>query len=442
MVFNKSDLESLVNRTLVIECFEIALEQNTQQSQFNFYGPGSISMRSNGSLSLKMYDSSKKSSIGDIVRLFYDRSVGVVPAEEFHALTAKDANGNVWTSPKVYIRDGVRLTPHGAIVEIELPGIWSVKDIRHRSDLENRVYANILTVGSFNLPFNKFEDQLNGSSSVTAIDLDVGESKIGFSQKPTHLEIDIQGGLDVVDQNYIVTVAEALSIAIGKEAWPAYYRLYTADQIKSYVSGKVDVKGLVIMQPLVEVFPYKAEQFTVFLNAYINNRAKEHDHIINYWRRLYYVSSIISDVAALVLTVNIEGMIKNYFSAQRAPSDLLLLDIANCKDTLAKIKLPSSVEGRINNLLGNMRTLSPPNILRELVSEGMIEESQVKSWNALRHALAHAENLDFAPEATARFIENISRCLSLFYRLISLSVGYDASTIIDIEDSALSPDEK
>jgi hypothetical protein len=72
-----------------------------------------------------------------------------------------------------------------------------------------------------------------------------------------------------------------------------------------------------------------------------------------------------------------------------------------------------------------MKKLSTTNILRELVSEGLITDAQVSSWTALRHSLAHADNGPDSADDFAKFIDNIYNCMSLFYRLIGLSVGYD-----------------
>lgn len=439
MLFNKADLESLVARSLVIECFEISLVQNAASSPNTFNGPGSISMQANGRLTLKMYDASKKSRMDEMMRFFFQQSPGLVPETEFYALNAKDAHGNIWTSPKIYIRNGLNLTPNGAIVELDLPGIWATKNTKHRVDLEDKDSAEIIVSGKFTLPFNRFEDQSDGSSTVTGLNCEFDDASLNFSQKPTHLEVYVETKPEVLNQNFIVKIFEALSIAIGKEAWPTYYRVYTADAINSFVSGKVDVKGLAMMQPFVDVFPYKPAKFNAFLALYIGGRQKEHDHIINYWRRLYYISSIISDVAALVLTVNIEGMIKNYFSAGRTPSKLILEQIEISENLLKPIKLPTAIESRITNLLGSMKKLSTPNILRQLAGEGIIESAQVTSWNDLRHALAHAANTDSDPATMDAFIKNITNCLELFYRLIGLSVGYDA-LLVKTEDELISED--
>ena len=192
-----------------------------------------------------------------------------------------------------------------------------------------------------------------------------------------------------------------------------------------------------MIKPFVDVFPYKAGKLISFVDHYVNNREEKHRYLVYYWRRLYHTSSQIGDVAALVLTVNIEGLVNNYFSSGRTPSDLLLGEISYSKSLIKKLKLPGSTNSRIKNVLGAMKKLSAPNILRAMEAEGIIEAAHVKSWNNLRHSLAHAGNTESDSIAMQLFFDDIENCLDLFYRLIGLSVGYDASLVKDGEEFLL-----
>jgi hypothetical protein len=425
MKFDSADLGRLIDRTLAIECFEITLTQNTDQAPFVFSGPGCITLQSDGRLALKMYDAAKKSSIGDIARFFFHQTIGLVPESEYYSLCAKDAHGNLWISSNIYIRDGLSLTPNGTIIELDVPNIWATKSTRPRTDLIGQSIAEVIVLGKFRLPYNKFEDQADGSSSVTAIEFDAANLELKIAQKPEHLAINIVSKTGVVEQNCVVKVSEALGIAIGTETAPSYYRIYTEGRIDSFISGRKDVKGLGVMEPLVDVFSYKSEKFVAFMGFYIANRKKEHDHLISYWNRLYYVSDIITDVAALVLTVNIEGMVKNYFSKGRVPSRSILDEIEASAKLIKNAKLPDYTNSRISSCLGNLKKLTVTNILKELVVEGVVETGHVSSWISLRNLLAHADNVSGEHEAFGVFVENIYNCLRLFYRLIGLSVGYD-----------------
>ncbi|SFA81789.1 hypothetical protein [Pseudomonas sp. NFPP24] len=432
MMFNSADIESLVSRALVIECFEITLTQNVDESPFTFCGPGSIKTQSDGQLSLKMYDAAKKSSISQMMRYGLYNQTGIVPESDYFSLRAIDSSGNVWVAPRLYIYDGLRMTPHGTIVEFQIPDIRTER-IHPRSDLNGVSIANAVIAGKFRLPFNKWQDQPDGSSSVSALDFEIDGARLKLSQKVQHLELDVESDVREIDHELLMTISESISIAIGRDAWPTYYRLYNDGVTRSFINGRPDVKGLGMIKPLVDVFPYKTASLISFVNHYVNNRDEEHRYLVYYWRRLYHVSSRIGDVAALVLTVNIEGLVNNYFSAGRAPSERVLGEVNYSKKLIRSLRLPSSTNSRIKNVLGAMKKLSAPNILRVLEAEGVIESVHVKSWNDLRHSLAHAGNSESDPVTTSKFFLDIENCLDLFYRLIGLSVGYDASLVEGVE---------
>lgn len=438
MQFNNADIEGLVSRTLIIECFEVELTENNDSSPISFNGPGSITIEPGGKLSLKMYDSTKKSSMSQMMHIAFHQGAGVVAESEYFSLKAKDFHGNLWHAPRNYIRDGLQLTPNGAIVEFHVPEIRTER-VHRRTDLNGVSIANVVIVGRYRLPFNKFEDQSDGSSSVTGLEFRIEGAEITLSQKAKHLTLDIVSTSVQIDHDFIIKISEALSIAIGRETWPSYYRVYRDGMISSFVSGRSDVIEQGMVRPLVDVFPYKTAKIITFLNYYTKNRKKEHDYIIYYWRRLYYISNKVTDVAALVLTVNIEGLINNYFREGRAPSDTLLGEINLSKKLIKPLKLPGSTNSRLKNTLGGMKKITSPNILRALADEGQILEAHVKSWNNLRHSLAHAANMESDAATLSVFVEDINNCLDLFYHLIGLSVGYDGRLIKDSD--LLSPAE-
>ncbi|MBF6036826.1 hypothetical protein H8F23_26550 [Pseudomonas sp. P155] len=438
MKFNNADIERLVGRTLIIECFEVELTENHDDLPISFNGPGSITVESDGKLLLKMYDSTKKSSMSQMMRIAFHQGTGVVPESEYFSLRAKDSNGNLWLAPRNYINNGLQLTPHGAIIEFYITELRSEREWL-RTDLKGVSIANIVIAGRYRLPFNKFEDQADGSSSVTGLEFRIENAEITLSQKAKHLTLDVVSTSVQIDHDYIIRISEALSIAIGREAWPSYYQVYREGVLSSFVNGKSDVSGQGMVRPLVDVFPYKTAKLITFLNCYMKNRKKEHDHTVYYWRRLYYISNKVTDVAALILTVNIEGLINNYFRDGRTPSDTLLGEINLSKKRIDSLRLPGSTKSRLKNTLGGMKKITAPNILRALADEGEIIESHVKSWNNLRHSLAHAGNMESDAVTLSRFVDDINNCLDLFYHLIGLSVGYDGRLIKD--GDLLSPAE-
>lgn len=438
MRFNTEDMNELIGRTLVIECFHMELAQKTNDNPVVLQGPGSIAIQHDGRLKIKLYDPSKLSNSPGMFFLGVGGH-GIVPETDYYSFTANDAHGNTWVYSDVYIYDGLTTTPFGSMVEVDIPSMQSLKIRTHQ---QAGMFAEIVVLGVFRLPFNTFEDQPDKSSSLVALNLIIQGVEIKLVQKADHLSIELFSEVSTIDQNFVQRLSEALGIAIGRNIEPAFYRVYSGGQIISYVSGRKEIPRSPILTPFVEVFPYKTEQLEEFLRCYLTNSSKEHDHLVNYWRRLNTVSNLITDVAALVLTVNIEGMIKNYFSIDRTPSDEVLEQIKKSVEVIGRAELPDYTKSRLQSALGNMRRLSVPNILKALAEEGVIDSGQVKSWNALRNSVAHADNLSNDRSAITRFLDDIQNCTFLFYRLIGLSVGYDVNSVVTNEPEEFDSSEK
>lgn len=426
MRFNTADINKLIDRELVIECFEVELVQRTDDNPVVLKGPGSISVLHDGGLRLKLYDSKKFSNSPGMFCLGLGGQ-GIVPKTDYYSFTASDAHGNTWVYPDVYIYDGLTTTPFGSLVEVDIPSMQSVKS---RAHAQEGMFAEIVVLGVFRLPFNTFEDQPDKSSSLVALELTIQGVDIKIIQKALHLYIELFSETSIIDQVFVKKFSESLGIAIGRNVEPAFYRVYSGGQIISYVSGRKEVPRSPILTPFVEVFPYKTEQLRLFLQCYLSNYCDEHNHLVGYWKRLNAVSSLITDVAALVLTVNIEGMIKNYFSSGRTPSVEILGQIKTSMEFVSRADLPDYTKSRMQSGLGYMAKLSVSNILKALVDEGSIGLDEFKSWSALRNSVAHADNLSDDRAAIERFIYHIGNCTSLFYRLIGLSVGYDVRTVV------------
>lgn len=438
MRFGTADINKLIDRTLVIECFQMELSQNTDDNPVVLKGPGSIAIQHDGTLGLKLYDSSKFSNSPGMFFLGLGGQ-GIVPKTDYYSFNASDAHGNTWVYSDVYIYDGMTTTPFGTLVEVNIPNMQSLKS---RAHAQKGMFAEIVVPGVFRLPFNTFEDQPDKSSSLVALELKIQEIDIKIVQKPHHLSIELFSDVSMIDQSIVQRLTEGLGIAIGRNIEPAFYRVYSGGQIISYVGGCKESPRSPVLTPFVDVFPYKTQQLEKFLQCYLANYSDDHAHLMGYWRRLNAISNLITDVAALVLTVNIEGMIKNYFSDGRTPSSEVLGQIKASVEIVNRAELPDYTRSRIQSSLGFMEKLSVSNILKALADEGVIDLKDVKSWNALRNSVAHADNFSNDRTAIEWFLNHIGNCTSLFYRLIGLSVGYDARTVIVDKAAELESSEK
>lgn len=208
MNFNQSNIEELVERTLTIECFDIRITQNSDNSPFSFRGPGSIALQTDGTLLLNMYDADKKTDMAGMMRLFFERNTGIVQENEYCSLSALDEKGSTWTYPRLYVNDGLRAGPHGTIINLKIPNLRTSKIPRKPFDLAQ---AEIIILGRFTLPFNKYEVS-NGYSTLTLLEFSTDEFEFRASQKAKHLKIDVSARSSDIDQNFIAKLTEGLGM--------------------------------------------------------------------------------------------------------------------------------------------------------------------------------------------------------------------------------------
>lgn len=420
MQLNQRQLEELIEKNFELECFSLTLKQNSNSSPIVFNGPGCFKLEDDGRLSLKMYDALQNSGMPDMFDLAFNNKPGVAPEDDYYSLTAIDAHGNSWVHPRLYIRNGLFQTPRGTIVRATIPYIKSLRDVSHYVPGS---CADVLVRGDFRLPYNRYCDS-EGGSSLCMLEFSIGDIQFTARQCEGYLTIGLSSEGESVDQEFVSSLMIGMGIAIGRKIQPAYFIVAKGGCREAYIDGTKSLKGLSVMQPLVEVFYGKDRQLIDFLNYFVANKRNHHDHLISYWNRLYFVPDIVTDVAALVLTVNIEGMIKNYFRDGREPAAEFIGFVSVAKKALKKTKLPAMIKPRLQSYLGGLKELSTANVLKQLVVEELIDGKHVESWNSLRHSLAHADNVSSDAKSLEDFVGHINNCFDLFYRLIGLSIGY------------------
>lgn len=430
MNFNEKDTEKVVGRSLVLECFDMTLKQNTESSPVVIQGVGSLEFEPDGQLGFKLYDASKSSSSAEMSGYFFDRPEGLVPEARYYSLSTIDEHGVEWVHPKVYIDGGLHATRMGIIVSGNVPYIRAKK--LRRNPIKGSG-AEIHIRGQFNLPFNDFKDGKYGYTSLSRLRFNLRDVEVVISQFEGHLEIELGSDSEFVTLEFVTGFLEGLGIAIGRDVTPAFYQVVIGEKVDAYIHGGGDIKGVGVIEPMVEVFYNKEHQLVGFLNAYVESRSSIHDHLVSYWNRLYRVPDMVTEVAALVLTVNIEGMVKNYFSQNRTLPPEILQDICETKRALKFIQLPDYTSSRINSYLANLGRHGTAGILKELAKEGVIKDVEVKSWSALRHSLAHADNISSDFGSINKMVSDIHNCINLFYRLIGVSVGFDINEFVKVE---------
>lgn len=417
MIFSQSEVAELISQELEIECYEIKITQRTDKDPLIYRGSGTIYFNAEGRLTVKFNDPAQKSNLGLLKQTFL--TAGIVSEADHFDFEATDGTGNTWVCERIFIYNGIHATPYGTTVTAELPLIKSfktTKPVQHS-------YVEIALHGTLNLPYNLYIENQRQGKDLAGLEFEINQSKFQLTQHKDHVLIRLDSKDLSVDQNYICNVLDGMALACGKELPLVYYTKSATCTYEKHIHGFGKKSPGAQLEPIVPLTYFRPEHLSRFIEAFLNNRTRQHDHMLFYWRRLAS-STQPNEVAALVLTVNIEGMIKNYFSNLYVPAEKLINEIRLTKNRLRKVKLPSTTKSRIGTALGGMQKLSPQAILREMEKEGIVSKFHVESWLSLRNLVAHADNLKSDEVSVTNFYNNLYLCMDLFYALICREIGY------------------
>ena len=439
-MFDQKRIDSIAGRQATIECFDITLTQNTPDSPLIFSGPGCLYFDNKKGLRVKLYSTSTYSNSIEMVNFFWNPPLGLVPENRYFTLEAMDVTGKTWRNGRVLVDRGVDTHPTGTVLELKL------ENARSHSQLKRAIVggsAHITVNGNYKMPFNEFTNNGNGSSELAQLSLTQGTKTIVITQSASRLDISIEDNKDPVELDSLFFLLEGISIAIGQLLEASFIVARNGKTYEAFIQGRVTNNTYTLANPIVVLFPQKEAPLNNFLKMYMKARPKGLNHLANYWHRLKDISEANTEAAALVLCVNIEGMIKNYFSTNNEVDEGTQKEIS---DTQAFIKasetsIPKAGSDAILSFLGSIKTKSVSSILTDMSTTGEIQKEHVKSWKDLRHTLAHADNAVVSSGNFEKFVYDLQNCLALFSRLIDLCV-IDLSNDSVMTTLPLEPPEK
>ncbi len=437
-MFSQKDIDAISAREATIECFNITLTQNTLNSPLIFNGPGCLFFEDN-ILKVKLYSSSSTSGSTGMMNFFWNNSVGIVPEDRYFTLEAEDTSGKIWRNTRTLAQRGIDTYPSGTVL------VLALNDVRSVSQLENSVDGGsaLITVnGVYRMPFNEFIDNGKGSRELAKLVFSQGTQTVKITQEGSKLNISIIDSKDSVELSSLFYILEGISIAIGQLLEASFIVTRNGKAYEAYIQGSVAKNTYTLADPIVELFPRKEAGLRDFLRMYMIARPKGLNHLANYWHRLKDISAANTEAAALVLCVNIEGMVKNYFSANIGLDEQALVEISDTQKFIkaSKSSIPEMGVNAILSFLGSLKTKTVSAILTEMGTSGEVDKAHVKSWKDLRHTLAHADNAVISSGNFEKFVFDLQNCLALFGKLIELCVVHLSDerviTITALEDLA------
>jgi hypothetical protein len=433
--------KQLISNQLEIDFVEVKLTQRTSCDSQTYQGVGSVYQQENGDLELKLYYRypDVNAAFGRVNSNSHVEVGKVINDEKYFDLVATDMSGDIWTSERVYISDGSISFPSvGKVLKIKLESIKSVGQHEKLESLKDVSEASLIFPGKYKVPFNKYTDHKTGSTLNKLefildrkFDMVIGQqaSKVSCVQHENHLQINLVAAPEILNKDLIEKLRLVFEILLGQLCQKTMLRLMEYEQgIIEIHSFDKSLSNRKLAEPIRSQSIVNYEGFQKCITGMMHYYGS-FNIIHGYWHKVNRAYQGSIENAALALTVSVEGILKEFYRdfGQPAETDLRLFN--ESKQVINDLKIDQSIKDRLMSSIGHMKSFNARKALKNLTPEKLISKQMIRDWQVLRNKSAHADRLSYGEENIQDYLDTFYCCLTLFYRLVLMEVGYVGNSI-------------
>jgi hypothetical protein len=338
----------------------------------------------------------------------------IIEDDHYFDFEGVDVSGRTWTSSRIWIDKNVDISLSRNVVIATLQRLQTCCEITTvPSEVTAKTTnAQLYIPGKFKIPHSKTKLSIAGRSCV-------------LEQHHSYLEIIVDLTGEFNPDNHLDLILEALSIGMGHYLLPRLKRLNRWErQIEIIYSAAKDKRQRQLPPPIPTSHPHDARNLEVFVGKFTEAIDECRSPLVGYWFRILQVFEGDVENSALVLTIAIEGLLKNYYESTHAPDSEFLHQLKDAQPLVRDLSVEERVKKCLMNALGNAKRMSPKNSLYKLAGSKLISENMVEVWKELRNRSTHADELKFGDYELQVFVDKKFVCLELLYRLVLGSIGY------------------
>lgn len=237
-------------------------------------------------------------------------------------------------------------------------------------------------------------------------------------------------GDQIIGFQYVWHIIDSLNFVLGIELEPVFinvqnegHRIYNRQNLLKSKSS--------FSAPLISNHncgdEFTASNHNSLFCAYYNfirNDSKKKLPIIH--KRIVSGSRSYIFAEALILSVQIETICKEYFSSYYCPDTSYIKAIENGIEIISESNMEGKriLVGKLKGMISRKgtRDISVTNILKNMSKQQLITKSLIERWDSLRSITAHGDN--YKDDEYHALLSNMFLCTNLYYQLIFSLVGY------------------
>lgn len=419
-----------IRRDLVAKRFQLTLakcelRQCGTDTPIIYAGPGVVSQEADGNLLLRVLHTDE---IAEDVKWdrFYrsDLTPGViVPDTHYYDLEATDNAGNRWVASRQSIDENF-----GAITEVAVR-------LRRFERVQTIPNPNAGSSRAWFVPF-EVDLPLNGvAKDGQSVRFDRFEYdgqdyfwRIRKGDAGLHIEFRSKRGTVEPDAKHFL---RALAILFGRAIEPTISQTVEGHTWTTRIHPQqTEVDGSTLLQPLPlrTIHPPFANEF---LRLFVDRAVVAHPSsvpqgriIYQFWQRILRAQERDIENSSLVLSVAIEGVLKEIFHSEH-DRDTSFAPLAAAAETIiAKAPIDERVRTALLKSLKSADNPKPKDALIRMMEQGAIKDDHIKAWEKMRHTGAHGGLLGDTDGELQKHFNRYLLVLDLFYRLMFVALGY------------------
>jgi hypothetical protein len=414
-------LESLLARTLVLDCPTMELVPVVEDGRPHYKGSGYLTF-GDGGFDFKLL-SDQGYDPGSIFQSAAAKLGQLLGNSDYYTLHATDVNHKDWQSSEVFpkLQKGAGIVASGRVE-------WIRSITHHQMSLEENV-VQLWFPEKLRLPY----DQAVHSVSRIGEKMIAESSRAGaasFSTSGYDLSFRTNEGWTIVEASKVgelprkltACLQESLAFVLGRSIQATIIQEFDASQITTTIlPARVNAYTIHSYPPFGYLSPADAV-WRLYENffRYSVERDGSTRPLSTTLQYIFHLFNAPLDALALALGVAVEGLLKAEYSGIAKPPSSVLAELNRAEEIIKKSDLSSSTVSRIIGSLGNMRSSSTKDRLYALAQSGVILPSQVAAWSKLRNSTAHAANHEFDDA----FLSLCHEVLVLLYCLVFNLIGY------------------
>lgn len=434
MYFDQNDIDKILANNLTLDFVKIILAQQVSDNPVIYHGPGSIYQDHQGRLVLKMYHvfENTDAMIKDMKTIFSggEHAPGkLITKEHFYSLKAIAMDGTEWFSENIWIDGKISMPAVGKVVNARLRFIESTST-RHIEEDYSRSAAYSIIPGKHTFPCNKVQKTDNSLFRNTC-EIDIGDSHCTIVNKDSYITLTYSSGATTKFEATVEVLLEGLSIGIGDRLRPIYQEISNDDYRKLIISsGYPTDSNKNIHPPIPARITDDIINLHDFLDSYISTFSNSWGMFYSYWHRI--ISSLSSDYqnTSLVLSIAIEGILKEYFAEWGNPDSEFVAQTQAAIPVIDRCReIGDRAKARLVSTLGNAKSFTAKNSLYALQQRGLITKVMIDNWEKLRNQSAHGYVIENNEEELQQLIDKVNTCYALYYKLMMVFIGYNCHFI-------------